>query len=345
MSNSLEIPVTDSVVPEGLLRVMLEVSVAGRSFVDSFPAQPNLKHTFVWDGKDAYGRVMTGGQPIMVSLGYVYTQFYAVPADQARNFGLTCRGDADRPGFEACILPASVSSRAREEQLVPKVWHGRIGSFGAAASGLGGWTLDAHDAYDVSAKELYTGDGHRRRTEAIGPVITTVAGTGAIGHTGDGAPATLARMYYPYGVTATADGSLYITEYGNADLRRVGPDGVISTVATGFSVPTTMSADASGRVYFIDEGLEKVFRFTPAHNGIAATVETIAGGGSSSADGIPATQLVFYAITGVAVSPDGSLYIADWGAQLVWRVGTDGIATKFAGNAQYGFSGDGGAGT
>jgi RHS repeat-associated protein len=344
-SNILEIPLTDSVVPDGLLRVMLEVSVAGRTFIDSFPAQPNLKRTFVWDGKDAYGRVMTGGQPIMVSLGYVYTQLYAVPADQARDFGLTCRGAADRPGFEACILPASVSSRARQEEVVPRVWHGRIGSFGAAAAGLGGWTLDVHNAYDVSAKELYTGDGHRRRTEAIGPVITTIAGGVGIGHFGDGGPATKASMYYPYGVIATADGSLYVTEYGNADLRRVGPDGIISTVATGFSTPTTMSADASGRVYFIDEGLEKVFRFTPAHDGVAANLETIAGGGFLLTDGVPATQLVFYAITGVAVSPDGSLYIADWGAQLVWRVGTDGIATKFAGNMQYGYSGDGGPAT
>ena len=98
------------------------------------------------------------------------------------------------------------------------------------------------------------------------------------------------------------DGNLYIADRNNNRIRRVGPDGIIITVAG---------------------------------NGISGF----------SGDGGPATQAALSAPFGMAVGPDGSLYIGDRNNRRVRRVGPDGIITTVAGNGQSGFSGDGGPAT
>ncbi|MFA6111637.1 MAG: hypothetical protein WDA75_22990, partial [Candidatus Latescibacterota bacterium] len=80
---------------------------------------------------------------------------------------------------------------------------------------------------------LYIADtgNHRIRKVDTGGIITTVAGTGQSGFGGDGGPAVLAQLQAPLDVAMTGDGSLYIADTGNYRMRRVGPDGMISTVA------------------------------------------------------------------------------------------------------------------
>ncbi len=69
---ALEIPITPASVPASLADVRLEISVAGRKFSQSFPAAPNQRYSFVWDGVDAYGRRPTGAQPVTIRIGYHY---------------------------------------------------------------------------------------------------------------------------------------------------------------------------------------------------------------------------------------------------------------------------------
>jgi RHS repeat-associated protein len=347
LSHSIDIPLTESSLPDGLRRVVLDIEVAGRRFVHTRAPLPNLTHAFVWDGKDAYGRDVAGGQPITVKLTYVYDQLYAIPPTVARSFGLTCRGEA-YPGYAACFVPSSINSRARQEDIVTGIWQGELGSFGTGAAGLGGWTLDVHHAYDFVGQELYTGGGHRRRAEAIGAVSTAVAGTGVRGISADGGPATAALLDLPFGVAAAPDGVLYVCEYGNGRLVRIGKDGVLTTVLTDLLDPGPMVTDAAGRVYFIAynafyNGMG-VYRYTP---GLEGGLERIAGGGHDApADGLPATQIRFTYLTDVAVGPDGSVYIADADRGQVWRMGTDGLATRFAGTGgPPGFGGEGGRAT
>src|SRR5262249_37474022 len=190
--------------------------------------------------------------------------------------------------------------RTRQEVTLWQQWQGTIGSWDARAQSLGGWTLDVHHAYEPGGHALYLGDGGRRSAHTMPQVITTVAGNGHYdGSSGDGGPATQAQLLLPWSIAVAPDGSLYIADMFNNRIRRVGPDGIITTVA------------GSGDYGSGDYGF--------------------------SGDGGPATQAQLGLPTGVAVAPDGSLYIADMFNNRIRRVGPDGIIATIAGNGSYGF--------
>src|SRR4029077_8487969 len=120
-------------------------------------------------------------------------------------------------------------------------------------------------------------------------VITTVAGNGTAGYSGDGGPGTQAGFRGAFAQLAVGpDGSLYIADRDNERIRRVAPDGIITTVAGN-------------------------------------------GTGGSSGDGGPATQAEISSPEGIALGPDGSLYIADHDSGRIRKVGPDGIITTVAG--------------
>ncbi len=185
-----------------------------------------------------------------------------------------------------------------------------------------------------------------------------MAGNGASGFSGDGGPATAASLAGPVGVAVGADGSVYIADFGPNRIRRVGADGIITTVAgngtIGFSgdggpattaslhFPTSVALAPDGSLYFVDSVNLRIRRV-----GLDGIITTVAGNGTigSSGDGGPATAASLALPVGVAVGTDGSLYIADTGSGRIRRVGADGIITTVAGNGTYGFSGDGGSAT
>ena len=154
------------------------------------------------------------------------------------------------------------------------------------------------------------------------------------------------------------DGSLYIADSGHSLIRRVGPDGIITTVAgndfTAFSGDGGLATAASlggpegvalspdGSLYIADTGNSRIRRVGPDN-----IITTVAGTGEFgfSGDGGPATAASLGYPSGVAVTPDGSLYIADTTWSRIRRVGPDGIITTVAGNDVGGFSGDGGPAT
>ncbi|MCP5197341.1 MAG: hypothetical protein H6974_11225 [Gammaproteobacteria bacterium] len=214
---------------------------------------------------------------------------------------------------------------------------------------------------------LYIVDYLNSRIRRVGldGIITTVAGNGALGFSGDGGPATQAGLYYPDDVAVGPDGSLYIADTYHHRIRRVGPDGIITTVAgngaSGFSGdggpatqaslhgPAGIAVAPDGSLYIADSGNRRVRWVRPD-----GTITTVAGSGQNGYDddGRPATQAKLSSIKGVAVGPDGSLYIADTYKNRVCRVGLDGILTTVAGPSGYiwgsggaGLSGDGGPAT
>ena len=203
------------------------------------------------------------------------------------------------------------------------------------------------------------GNDRVRRVDAETGVITTVAGTGSRGFSGDGGPATSAELNDPVGVVVDGVGNLYIADMRNHRVRRVDAEtGVITTVAgtgsEGFSgdsgpapsaelrFPSGVVVDGTGNLYIADEGEHRVRRVD-----LAGVITTVAGTGSEgfSGDSGPATSAELAFPSGVAVDSAGNLYIADDGNHRVRRVDLTGTITTVAGTSSRGFSGDGGPAT
>jgi RHS repeat-associated protein len=183
--------------------------------------------------------------------------------------------------------------------------------------------------------------------------VTVVAGGQQAGFAGDGGPATEALLHSVGGVAVAPDGTIFLSDSGNHRVRRVGPDGIITTVAGtgtgGFSgdggpateaalkTPTRLTVEPDGSVYVVDQGNRRIRRI-----GTDGLITTVAGGGNQlpSVDGVPATSALIHHPHSVAVGPDGSLYYSDpngenhTGMGWVRRVTPDGdVATVAGGGA------------
>jgi hypothetical protein len=206
-------------------------------------------------------------------------------------------------------------------------------------------------------------NNHRIRRVSPAGTITTVAGTGSEGFSGDGGPATAAKLDLPVDVAATRDGGFLIADYINNRIRRVSPTGTITTVAgsgaEGFSgdggpataarlgFPNSVSATADGGFLIADYLYNRVRRVSPT-----GTITTVAGTGGLgqggfSGDGGPAKFAQLDSVDDAVETPDGGLLIVDTGNDRIRRVSPTGTITTVAGSRGYpgGFSGDGGPAT
>lgn len=193
---------------------------------------------------------------------------------------------------------------------------------------------------------------------AAGEIISTVAGTGVAGDTGDGGPATSASISMPRSVSATPDGGFVFAEPYTHRVRRVSANGTISTLAgsgiAGFSGdggPATAarlnfvhaaSPTPDGGMLLADTHNNRIRRVSAR-----GTIFTVAGTGAGgyNGDSQPATAASINQPRGVAALPDGGFLIADSGNHRIRRVAPSGIITTVAGMGQAGFSGDGGPAT
>jgi sugar lactone lactonase YvrE len=187
--------------------------------------------------------------------------------------------------------------------------------------------------------------GMAAETPAPG-TITTVAGTGQSGFSGDGGPATQARLTNPVGVAVDAAGNLFIGDLTNNRVRRVSPDGMISTVAR-LGHPALLALDQADNLFIKEAGAYRVHKLGPA--GLLTLVAGTGQAGFSGDDG-PATKARIEARGGIAVDAAGNLYIADHNNHRIRQVSPDGIITTVAGSGPTGAgkgasTGDGGLAT
>lgn len=213
------------------------------------------------------------------------------------------------------------------------------------------------------AGNLFIADRQNERVRKVAPggIVTTVAGTGTMGYSGDGGLAKSAQLNLPNDVATDAAGNVFVVDTGNQRIRRVGVDGVIRTIAGngqyGFSGdggpataaslnnPEGVAVDGAGNVYIADFGNDRIRKVTPA-----GIISTIAGGGPFRSDPVAANVKLLHP-HGVAVDGRGNVYVAEMN-NLVRVVSPDGIIQVVAGpfndstfgneGAPAGFSGDGG---
>lgn len=185
---------------------------------------------------------------------------------------------------------------------------------------------------------------------------TIIAGDGSPGFSGDGGLASAAQLNSPTDVTVSDNGEIYIADYGNARVRHIDRKGIIRTVAGGGTPddglgddgpavsarllePGSIELAPDGTLYIADEADARIRRL--ASNGF---INTLAGNGFplASGDGGPASAAGIGLVTDLAMGPDGSVYMADAAANVVRRVGVDGIIERIAGTGDPGYSGDDG---
>ena len=186
---------------------------------------------------------------------------------------------------------------------------------------------------DIYISDL--GNYRIRKIDSLG-VITTIAGTGVVGNTGDGGPGILAELYNPVRIAINTIGDIYIV--GTTRVRKVNKSGIISSVDSGYG-STGIAVDASNNLLIGDNSDFQVFQLTPS--GIRTT---IAGTGATGFGGDwgPATLAQFNSPYGIAVDDTGNIYVADMLNHRIRKINTSGIITTIAGTGIAGYNGDGG---
>jgi RHS repeat-associated protein len=308
---TIDIPITQNIMPPNVRSVEVEVEVAGRTFRESFTdLTPNQNFRFVWDGLDAYSRTVNGAREAKVRVGYDQDSNVGSPSTQTnRAFGVR-----DASVFE---LRASRNGAIlwQEPRTVP------LGTFQAEGLGFGAWSLSSHHVFDPKNAMVYFGDGDQKQLTGAAAVY---AGIGQAPPGGDGGPA-LAASIIGAALATDAAGNLYIAEGTRHSIRKVTPDGVIQTIAgtgvEGFSGdgglatvaeldhPYGIAVDRRGNVYFSDTGNKRIRMI-----GLDGRISTVVGTGDTAFNGH-----VQHAHTvnlgnlsgGLAINADGELFLTE----------------------------------
>ena len=220
---------------------------------------------------------------------------------------------------------------------------------------------------------LYISDtgNHRVRKVATDGRISTIAGVGSWGFSGDAGRAVDAALSGPTGLTLDGAGNLYVADTGNSRIRKIATDGIISTVAgngqyafsgdgglansASLRGPVGIALDHAGNLYVADTGNNRIRKVS-----VDGTISTVVGTGARmySGDGGLATAASLANPQGVAIDDAGNLYLSDTGNDRVRKVTSNGIIGTVAGRGAvpnpgaivltsysspgYGYSGDGG---
>lgn len=393
--STLAIPLTDEDLPESLLEIELTIDVAGQRLSKKFPADPGQQFNFAWDGHDGFGQPVHGNVDASIAIHYVYPcVYYGTDADNNfGEFGDIANAIGSRDDCEGFRMSQRSSVSLKSPLALPvavgnwglSVDHFLLENAGEltrgdgsrrklsigiietiAGNGTAGFSGDGGPAIDASIQlpdevsvsqdgSVYVATGYRIRRIDPDGVITTVAGTGTRGFSGDGGLATDAEISQVEGLAHGADGSLYISDKGNRRVRRVDPNGIITTVAgigwgyggdggpatEAFLFPFGIALGPDDSLYIAELYDHRVRRVGPD-----GMINTVAGTGRSgfSGDGGLATEAKIGYPIDLALGGDGSLYIStpNPNHSLIRRVRPDGIITTVAGTGSSGFSGDGG---
>ena len=237
--------------------------------------------------------------------------------------------------------------------------NGFVGYSGDGGSAIRAMLNTPRDVYVDARGNVYFSDtfNHRIRRIDFQGTISTVAGNGVAGYSGDGGVAIDAQLNVPIGVSGDGDGNLYIADRDNGRIRKVTPEGLISTFAGGFlgdgklaveaalSFPSDVFVDKTGHLYVGDQNNGGLVRKIDAQTGL---IHTLVGGGALIDDGVLATSTKLGDNTmgrtdgaGMWMDGAGNMYIANNHRVRKVDAQTNIIATV-AGNGVAGYSGDGG---
>jgi sugar lactone lactonase YvrE len=282
---------------------------------------------------DTSGRITTvAGRPAAGSAATDLTEANALKLGRTNALAIDAEGNLYVGGDSNHFTVNKISPSGEVTRIAGTGQAGDSGDGGPAIEAELGWVYDL--AVD-GAGNIYIvdHDNHRIRMVDTDGVITTIAGTGQPGYSGDGGLAIDARLHGPWGVTVDEVGNVYFTTKPGV-VRRIDRDGVITTVAgTGpfgyrgdggpatlalLNAPEHVEVDQDGRLYIEDTG-NHCIRMVELDGTITTIVGTCTEPGYSG-DGGPARSARLWEPSGMTLTPDGVLYIADSGNNRVRRV-------------------------
>ena len=238
-----------------------------------------------------------------------------------------------------------------------------IAGFGGDGGPATAALLDTPASVTIDAdRTLYIADSHNHRIRKVTQgTMSTVAGTGTSGFSGDGGPALSAQFALPSALALDASGNLYIADTNNHRVRKI-TGGAISTVAgngeelfagdggaataASLDQPTGLALDGAGNLYIADKNNHRVRVVSSA--GIISTLAGSGGSdlaGSFGGDGGTATSASLAKPVGLSVDGSGNVYVADTNNQRIRQISAGGVITTAVGTGDQGFGGDGGVAT
>ena len=247
----------------------------------------------------------------------------------------------DADGDDLTIIAATLPSwLSLNTSKIVSTLAGLSGSFGGFANGtVAAAKFNSPTGITTDASgNIYVADASNHKIRKITPegVVTTFAGSTAGFADGIG---TAAQFDYPHHIAIDTSGNLYVTDHNNHKIRKITPEGVVTTfagsgalgdddgtaAAASFNKPTGITLDASGNVYVADGLNHKIRKITPE-----GEVSTLAGSAEGYEDGTGAAAKFNYPL-GITIDTSGNLYVADNGNHRIRKITPLGVVTTFAG--------------
>jgi RHS repeat-associated protein len=402
----ITVPASGGIVPDGVKSIVVDVEVAGRTFNMNFSPQPNRVATFVWDGLDYLGNPVTSAVVASVFVGYSYDSFYREAGDYDRAFAQPGTEITDIPAREDDIWwrrngllinmgkdtiaegwtlshhhqfspldpgtllkgDGSIATTRKTPAIHSVAGDGTLGFGGDGSPATDAWLCFPSDVAVDAEGNIYIADlySHRIRKVDTEGIITTVAGTGDAGFSGDDGRAVNAQLDRPVEIVVDAEGNLYIADFNNGRIRKVDTNGIITTVAGGgqsdfirndipaidarIGSPDSLALDVSGNLYIGDTSRCRIYKVYRDGREDTEFITHVAGRGGAfgsrqiydfdEQDGGPATEATFFP-SALAADASGNLYVGCLVSQRVLRINKCGIITSIAGNGRQGYDGDG----
>ncbi len=263
------------------------------------------------------------------------------PAIMALLFFLCGCSIAPNPGSAGGGNNSSGSS-AHNYNIATAVGSGNPGYSGDNGSASSAQFNAPYGVFSDPAGNLYIADCGNNviRKVSTNGIVTTVAGKGSSGNTGDSGPATNAELSGPSGVCVDSNGVIYIADSGNNSVRKVDTNGIISTIVSSLDNPMGLCLDKNGNLYISDYGNFVIRKLNPS--GVLSVIAGTIGTPGCSGDGGYAVNALLGNPRGLFADNAGNLYIADFGFNVIRLINPSGIIHTLCGSVSYGYSGDGG---
>ena len=246
----------------------------------------------------------------------------------------------------AALLPAAM---VNAQTISTVAGNGSGGAAGDGAAATAASIGTPEDIAHIPAGGYYiSASAQVRKVDSAG-LISSIAGNGTEGFSGDGGPATLARLGFQVtSVNVSSDGSLLLTDVSNFRVRKISAAGIITTIAgngssdaidggaataSGLATPTDAISDAAGNIFIAEFGGCRVRKVTPA-----GVISTVVGTGTctSGGDGGPATVATLRNPWGLAFNASGELFVSEYSGDRIRKIDASGVITTVNGSVGLG---------